>query len=442
MTAGLLVGASALAHGQAWNDAYQRALAAARSQNWMAARDAFQEAIAIRPEDQAGPTVLPGSVTEPVRWRDGSPYSPNFGFAYANYKLAMAASGDDRNDFLNVAATTFETLLAKGQASSATYYFLNRVYGEQGRPDKQRNLEEALKQTGAAWRVDTEFVAPEEKASVVSATPAEIKPNEPIKAGATTTPGGILTPKVAAESTALVGRVPIVPTKFALIIGNGQGNIEGAGLSFASSDAMFLRDAIVQNAGYDEKNVELIVDATADQMRIAAAALAERMPADAKLMVFFTGVGVNIDGRDYLAGIDATMTTDTSHMLSKQEMYGMFLSKGAQVFAFFQTNRPVVGGRYFGQEYPLVGAISQAHATSPDAQCFATQSEGRLIGVYTKAFVDVVGTLRSNNIIIGEFGWQVFNAVRGGLPGQRDGGGSVQVPSLPVVRYMSPSAGF
>ena len=43
----------------------------------------FQQAAAYRPEDVAVATTLPGPVTEPRRWRNGSPYSPNFLAAYA-----------------------------------------------------------------------------------------------------------------------------------------------------------------------------------------------------------------------------------------------------------------------------------------------------------------------------------------------------------------------
>ncbi len=441
----LTLAALSAAFGQAWSEAYSKALDAVRAGEWDAARAGFTAAIAARPEDQSNPTTLPGSVTEPVRWRDGAPYSPNFGLAYSSFRQAQAAPDAQRAELLNFAATGFETLIAKNQGSTAAFFFLNKVYGLQNRPDKQRELETSMRNANAGWKVDSAVLTPEENAEIASlgGTSAGGRPQtEVIRAGQGTTPGGILKPvDQATQTTAVAGRVPIVADKFALVIGNSQGQIPNASLPFAASDAMLVRDGLVQNAGYDDRNVDVVVDATADQILIAARALASRMPNDARVFVFFSGVGANVDGKDYYAGVTAVSTADIKNMVAKDELFQTFFSKGARVFAFHQANRPVIEGRYFGMEIPLIGSVAQMHAVMPGSACLATTSEGRVVGIFTKALLDVMSQVRSNTLAVTEFGWQVFNSMRGGRLGV-EGGGIVQVPTLPVVRYMSPSSPF
>lgn len=440
LLAAALIPAAALA--QNWAEAYNKALAALGAKDYAAARAAFSEAAALRPEDQSGPTTLPGSLTEPVRWRGGSPYSPNFGIAYCLYKEAAAAPEDQRETLYAQAATAFETLIAKGQGSDAAYYFLYQTYGAQRRIDKQREIEAQVKAAGALpWKVDTSFITPEEAAQVTAATSASKAGPEVIKAGSETTPSGILRPAEPAAAGATTGRVPVVPTKFALIIGNSESVAPGSKLGFAVPDAQLVREALVQSAGYDEANVDLVLNGTAEAIAAAAEALAARMPDDATVFLFFSGTGYNVDGKDYFAGIDAERPGDTSKMVSKSGLYQTFLNKGAKIFAFFQCHRPISGGRYFGQEEPLVGRISQSHATVPGGSVYGLVSAGKETGIYAKAVYDVITEFRSNAIPIMEFGWQVFNGMRGGRPGV-EGGQSRQTPTLPGVFNMAPEAKF
>jgi hypothetical protein len=440
--------AASLAPAQGWSEAYGRALDAARGQDWTAARAAFKEAVALRPEDQSGPTMLPGAVTEPQRWRNGAPYSPNFGAAYAAYKAAQGAQDPQRGELLRTAIAEFDTLVAKGQTSGAAFYFLNQAHGLLGQVDRQRDVEAQAKAARLDWKVDLAFVTPEETALLAAAPGGRAGGVTSqggvttIKAGTDTTPAGVVGGSQGPQNPSIAGRVPVVATKYALVIGNSEGQLAPEErLAFAANDAVLVRDALVQNAGYDDRNVDLVSNATGEQMLAAAKALADRVPEGATVFIFFSGVGVNVDGRDFYAGVDAAMSTDTTRMLAKDELYKMFIRKGAKVFAFHQANRPVVEGRYFGMEVPLAGQYAQSQATIPGGRVYATMQNGMMVGYYAKAVADVLTEFRSNAIPIMEFGWAVFNAVRGGSVGV-DGGGSLQTPTLPILRILAENAKF
>ncbi len=428
---------SAVTLAQSWKDAYDRALTSVKTHDWAAAKTAFQEAIAGRPEDQASPTVLPGPITEPVKWRDGAPYSPNFGVAYCEYKLATDSPEADRKPHWEAAAAGFETLIAKGQLSPEAVYFLNQAYGQLNKPEKQRELQEKTN-VALTWKVDRALLSPEEIASIQSAASGTSGTNT-TKTGTGTGPTVTLVQQnpggETVASTNLAGKVPVVPTKFALVIGNSETQMPGGGLSFATTDAMAVRDALVQNAGYDDKNVDLIINATSGQILKAAQAMAQRLPDDATLVIYFSGNGVNVDGKDYFAGIDAAMATDTSKMISKQDLYDVFKEKGARIFCFCESNRTLSEGRYFGMEVPISGLFAQCQATSPGDPVYATMKSGKMVGIYTNAFVNVLANFRSNRVSVTEFSWSVFYAMQGSEYGS-DGSGSRQVPSMPVIRNL------
>ncbi len=429
-------------HGQAWKDSYEKALAAAQAGDWAAAKTSFAASIAVRPEDQSNATTLPGPVTEPVKWRNGSPYSPNFGSAYCSFRLATEAKDDRKNEYLKEASTGFETLIAKGQLSAATLYFLNQSYGMLGMPDKQRELEPKIAASGT-WQVDLAFVKPEEVALFANQKVNAGGANNPTKAGAGSNANVTFvkagSENNAAPTTSLAGRVPVLQNKFALLLGNSQTQMKEGAPEFAASDALAIQESLVQNAGYDDKNVDVVTNATADQMLKAAEALASRIPNEATVVLYFTGIGVNIDGRDYLAGIDAAMTSDTTKMVAKEDLLKAFRAKGAKVFFFCQASRPIKDGRYFGMETPFIGRMSLGQATSPGGEIFGTVSNNKVMGIYTKAFVDTLAQFRSNQVPIMEFSWSVFKSMQGA---NGDGGGTQQVPNIPILRYISETTSF
>lgn len=416
--------AVAASHAQAWSDAYAQAMNAVRSQKWSEARTEFQKAIALRAEDQSDPTRLPGPITERRVWRSGAPYSANFGAAYAGIKMTMTMADDQsKADLTRTVAGEFETLLAKGQQSSETYYFLAMAYTNLRDVQKSQDLEKRYKALGGkfTWKVDAEILSPEDVSAIaaLSGTPA----------GGTTNPGN--------------GGNPIQPAaklenKYALLIGNSDSRIKDQGLPFAANDVQMIREALIQFAGYEEKNVDMVTNGTAAQMKAAAEAMAERVDADSTIFLYFTGVGSNLDGKDYLAGVDSSSMVESATMYAKSELYQLFIKKGCKIFAFFQVNRPSNSGFYFGKEEPRFGQIAQTQATLPMSSVGSVVRGGTQVGLFTDAICGVIRQFHSNNIPIYEFGWQVFYYMRGGrTPGANGTGGSQQM-TLPVVINMDP----
>ena len=198
---------------------------------------------------------------------------------------------------------------------------------------------------------------------------------------------------------------------------------------------------LTASAGYNPANVVLVQNGTADQIRTAAAALAARMPDGATAFIFYSGAGVYVGGKDFLAGIDTDLPSNTALMLGKIDLYKIFMAKGCRIFAFFQTNRTVVDGHYFGSEVPDVGSIAQMQATIPGDMVYSAVKNGKETGQFANAMVSVLSEYRTNQIPIFEFGWEVFNKMRRGDTGTT-GGGSRQTPTLPVLSNLAADARF
>lgn len=451
MMLSVLMLAMPLAGAQSWSQAYEKALAEGRAGQWAEARASFKQAAAYRTEDYAGPTTLPGPVTERRLWRGGSAYSPNFLAAYSAYRLGGGLSGSSRSDHFRTAAAEFEALQAKNQHSAESYYFLNFIYTSLGDTEKRMKLDERF---GAMrgktnWKVDTELVAPEELAAVQqllgNAAPVVVTPstinnpptNPPIRPNPNNPPVNPPTNPVPSLGT----RVPTVATKFALVVGNSASRLSGHAMPFASDDAQRVREALTMSAGYPEENVDVVINATASQILASARALAERLPQDGTIFIYYAGAGVNLDGKDYLAGVDTEIATDSGSMLAKSAVYQLFERKGAHIFSFFQVNRPIVGGRYFGMEVPPYGRIAQCQATLPNGSVYSHVSNGKTVGLYTDAFVATLNEFRTNQIPIQEFGWQLFYRIRRSGTGT-EVGSSGQTPTLPVLTNLAADAVF
>ncbi|MEQ1820937.1 MAG: caspase family protein [Fimbriimonadaceae bacterium] len=447
----VLASVAALGGAQQWSSTYDAGLTAARALKWMDARSAFKQAAAFRTDDVATPTTLPGPVTERRTWRNGSPYSPNFLAAYAGFKASDALSGEDRSKLLKDVCGEFETILSKNQLSAETFFFLNNVYVQLAETEKRLKLEERLTSTNnkLTWKVDLEPVTPEDQSAVNAAfqrsvpivSPPSVSPKtgQGTGAGAGTTTTTNPTQAPIGGGTPLAsfsGRVPTIATKYALIVGNSESRIQDVKLPFASDSAQALRESLVSSCGYPEANIELVLNATRDQMLSTAKALAERMPKGSTVFVYFAGVGSNLDGKDYLAGVDSASLTESGSMLSKRELYTIFNRREASVFAFFEVNRPSMKGRIFGTDTPDVGPVSQMQGTSPEKEVYSTVHDGKEIGLFTYSLVSLFSEVRSNQIPIMEFGWKVFDKIR------TIGGGGKQTPTLPGRTGLDPAARF
>lgn len=236
---------------------------------------------------------------------------------------------------------------------------------------------------------------------------------------------------------------PVEPlaTKYALIVGNSDSKIAGAAPEFAANDADFLAENVIKFGGYPAANVTVLKNVTAGAIAEAANKLAESMPENATVLVYFTGAGFHLDGKDYLAGVDTAMASDTSTMLEKTSLFAPFMRKGSRIFSFFQVNRPLVQGQYFGQEVLQLGSISQMQGTIPGGEVRSKMKGGKMIGLFTEAMTLVMNDFHSNKIPVMEFGWQVFDRIKRGDTGTLSGG-ATQVPTLPILTNMAPDARF
>jgi hypothetical protein len=470
-----------MAHAQTWTDAYQKGLDSARQLRWTEARDAFKRAASLRTEDFSEKTLLPGSVTDPKIWRNGAPYSPNFLAAYSGYKEAMVAKdGTVKAQLLQMVVAEFKTLVAKNQTSDETIYFLSNAQVMLGDSEGQKDTLKLIQSTRSTkWNVDTEVVGPDEKAAIPSflanamsagagtttttapavvtvAPPADQPAKEQPKKRTSPTDdgGGSRKPKPKKDPAAtatnpsggtttnaadLAVKVNEVPTKYALIVGNSQSRLGGA-LDFAASDSEMIKTQLMQHAGYTEGNIDVLTDVTAAQIMDRAKALAEKITGEnAIVLIYFTGVGANLDGKDYLAGIDTARATDASTMVEKSVLFRTFMAKGAKIFAFFQVSRTGEPGRVFGSESAMVGQIAQMQATAPGNKIYSKTKMGKQVGLFTDAFSQALVDMRTNRVPIFEFGWMVFDKIRGA---GGTGGGSAQIPTLPVYTNMGSDSRF
>ncbi|MBS1718109.1 MAG: hypothetical protein JSS72_10315 [Armatimonadetes bacterium] len=419
-----LLAASATSFGQAWRSSYESALSAAKAQHWADARKGFKDAIAYRTEDQSNATPLPGPASDRKLWRNGSPYSPNFLAAYCEYRLGVTASGGDSQKHYETALKEFETLLRKGQVGKETFYFAAACASQLNDGAKKQELLTRMNNAVLAWKVDTDPLTPEEKGAI-SGT-----------ASGVTTVGGVHT--ITPTQTINPGQVSPGAleqlgdnSKFALLIGNSEGKISDT--AFASESIQLVRKSITTNAGYLDSNVELVVNGTAKQIQTTAKALADRVPIGGTVFIYFVGSGVNLDGKDYLAGVEAEKGDSTEGMVAKQAIYDMFAEKGAKIFAFYEANRPIVNGRFFGSEVPYTGYIAQTQATLPgDVVGAITQENGKKVGLFTMGFTTALAELRGNRIPMKEVCWQAFYKIRRGK----------QTPTIPVFITMPDDSKF
>lgn len=430
-----------------WQSDYERGLRAAGENDWSTARDSFMAAANQRAGDSQEPTRLPGPVTEPRLWRSGSLYSPNFAAAYAAYRMGKNASDDaTKQQYLILAAAELRSLVENGQASPDTLKVLNSTYTLLG--DKESAA--TIKSMSPNWKVDTSFLAPEDQAA-----PA---PRTNNTGGTTTTNGSGVTftqgsnggqiikvkPGDLGNIAAIFGDQPveILDNKFALVIGNTKSPEPGSELPFAANDADLIAAALSQYAGYGAGQVTTLKDATADQIRQAVATLAEAIPNDATLLIYFTGQSAHLGGQDYIAGNDVEFATDSSKMVEKGALLQPFISKGASVFFFSQSSRPFSGSDYFGKERMFQGTFSESYATIPGGQITSVFKEGMQVGLYTDSFIKTLREFYTNKVPITEFCWQVFYTMRGGRDSSAQRGGGTQTPTLPILTNLGPTSPF
>lgn len=412
--------AAVAAWGQSWSTRYEEGLDLVQKEKWELARDSFRHATTYRPEDASKETLLPGPNGTRVSWRDGLPYSPNFLAAYCLYRLGLGQTEDAQKQSLGIAAAELEVLLDRGQSSVAAYFFLERIYDRLKDEDglallgvrAQREPEKS------PWKVDVSPLTAEEIRALAS---FDFRHHD-------------AEPTISIVD--LPGRVPVVPTKFALVIGNDTA-VETSRTPFAAESARAVRDALIVNAGYAEENVELLVNASAEKILAVAKVLGSRVPADGTVLFYYAGVGINIDGADYLCASESSQLSSSAGTVGKLDLFRPFITHGGRIFAFFETDRPSRDGKHFGSQIPSVGGVAQIQATAPGEKINGTTRSGKSIGAFALAFSESLAELKSNQIPIQDFGWQLFYKL-GKMPNLA----TKQSPSLPILSRMAADSKF
>ena len=236
------------------------------------------------------------------------------------------------------------------------------------------------------------------------------------------------------------GKLKTIATKFALVIGNSDTKVTGTP-DFAATDAELVSSQLTNLAGYPAENIVLIKNGTSEEMMNAAKALAEKVGEEGTVLIYFSGYGANLGGHDFLAGVEASAANDQAHMVGKNDLYRLFMAKGAKIFSFFQTDRTASNGGVFGTEMPVIGAIAQMQSTTPGSGVNSRVKGGKNVGLFTDAFITALTTMRSNKIPLYEFGWQIFDSIRRS-GGGTVGGGATQVPTLPTYANMGADSRF
>ena len=93
------------------------------------------------------------------------------------------------------------------------------------------------------------------------------------------------------------------PSRLALVIGNGHYPDANAPLAQPINDARALTGAL-RHEGFD---VDVIEDASHDDMRRAIARLKSKVRPDSVVMLFFGGYGIQVGGESYMIPVDATI---------------------------------------------------------------------------------------------------------------------------------------
>ena len=106
-----------------------------------------------------------------------------------------------------------------------------------------------------------------------------------------------------AVATSQVETVAVRPSRIALVIGNGHYPDANAPLTQPINDARALTAAL-RHEGFD---VDVIEDATHDDMTRAVARLKSKVRSDSVVMLFFGGYGIQVGRESFMIPVDATI---------------------------------------------------------------------------------------------------------------------------------------
>src|SRR6476469_4424187 len=118
-------------------------------------------------------------------------------------------------------------------------------------------------------------------------------------------------------------------SKLALVIGNGHYPDANAPLAQPINDARALTSALRRD-GFD---VDVVEDASHDDMSRAIDRLKSRIRPDSVVMLFFGGYGVQSGRESYMIPVDATIWRESDvrrHGISVESVLGMIKEQGAR----------------------------------------------------------------------------------------------------------------
>ena len=110
-------------------------------------------------------------------------------------------------------------------------------------------------------------------------------------------------PAIVSRAEFAANAVPTAASRLALVIGNGHYPDANAPLAQPINDARALTAALRRN-GFD---VDVVEDASKDDMARAIGRLKAKIKPDSVVMLFFGGYGVQVGGESYMIPVDAAI---------------------------------------------------------------------------------------------------------------------------------------
>ena len=213
------------------------------------------------------------------------------------------------------------------------------------------------------------------------------------------------------------------PSRIALVIGNGHYPDANAPLTQPINDARELTAAL-RHEGFD---VDVIEDATHDDMSRAIARLKSKVRADSVVMLFFGGYGIQVGRESYMIPVDATIWKEADVRrdgVSVESVLDVMKEQGAcaKLVIIDASRRNPYERRFRAFSHGL------APITAPDnALILTSATPGKVADDSRGQYSVLVGELLNNLNAQAALAETVFNKTRVAISRASDG---EQVPSV------------
>jgi uncharacterized caspase-like protein len=224
---------------------------------------------------------------------------------------------------------------------------------------------------------------------------------------------------IATEESDVAAR----PSRLALVIGNGRYPDAGEPLSQPINDARGLTAAL-RHSGFD---VDVVEDASRDDMARAVARLKSRIKRDSVVMLFFGGYGIQVGRESYMIPVDATIWKESDvrrNGISIESVLDVMKAQGARVkLAVIDASRRNPFERRF-----RTFSHGLAPINAPDnALILSSATPGQVANDGSGQYSVLMSELLANLNAQGSGAETVFNKTRVAISRASDG---EQVPSL------------